>query len=135
MLRKGMSSNDGDSPFRGWEPFRWIRVGPGVVGRTVPVVVCFTAVLGVAIWKLNDPFWIVWLAVIGATVVSCYFGAAFWYANKYPDFSTLDGGSLVDYRRAQLGAKDPKIIEVNPEIVPNTSPPQLPSKAEEKDGV
>jgi hypothetical protein len=118
-----MSKSDGDSDDSKWNVFRWVKVGPGVVGRTVPVAVCLLAVLGVAIWKIADPLMITGLAVLAVLFVAGYFALAFWYANKHPDFSTLDGGALVDYRRAQLAARDEKIIDLEAQVVPNTTAP------------
>lgn len=135
MLKKGMSRNDDDSPLKGWEPFRWVNVGPGVVGRTVPVAICFFALLGVAIWRVPDAALITPIVGLAALLAVGYFALVFWFANKYPDFSTLDGGSLVDYRRTQLGAKDPAIIEINPKIVPNNSVPELPDTSETQNGL
>lgn len=119
MYNATMAISDEDSTGNKWDLLRWIKVGPGVVGRTVPVAVCLLLVLGLAIWKLNDSTLIAALSGLAVLFVIGYFAVAFWYANKYPDFSTLDGGALVDYRRTQIAASDPKIIDLNAEVVPN----------------
>lgn len=92
------------------------------MGRTVPVAVCLLVVLAIAVWKLNDPSVVLIVVALAVVFVSGYFCLAFWYANKHPDFSTLDGGALVDYRKTQMAARDPKIIDVDAQIVPNSAP-------------
>lgn len=117
-----MTDGDKESYSGKFDLLRWVKVGPGVVGRTVPVAVCLLVVLGLTIWKLADQTLTFLVAASAVLFVCGYFALAFWYACRHPDFSTLDGGALVDYRRTQIAARDPKIIDIGAQIVPNTVP-------------
>jgi hypothetical protein len=107
--------------------FRWIKVGPGIVGRNVPVAVAVFAVFGLAIWRLDSDFLVMAALAVVALLACAYFAAMFWYANKHPEFSTLDGTTLVDYRRAQMTASEPRIIDVTDTRITANTPPQIES--------
>ena len=106
-----MASNDNDSNGGFSEIFRWIKFGPGIVGRTVPLMIVVSAVFGIALYKMNGSADIVLCLEILSGLVLAYLGIAFWYAHKHPEFSTLDGRSLVEYRRAQLSAGNDTTID------------------------
>jgi hypothetical protein len=99
--------------------FRWIKVGPGIVGRNVPVAVAVFAVFGLAIWRLDSDFLVMAALAVVALLACAYFAAMFWYANKHPEFSTLDGTTLV--------ASEPRIIDVTDTRITANTPPQIES--------
>jgi hypothetical protein len=105
-------------------PLERIRSGPGVVGRTAIIALALIVLSGVAIAAVRDDPWLV-LSVFGVDVlvVAGYFLAAFWYANKYPHFATMEGGEVVRYTELQQAAKEPTVIEGSAKPVANTAPP------------
>ncbi len=64
------------------------------------------------------------LAVMAVLIAVGFFGLAFWYAHKHPDFAVLEGGELVRYREIELAAKDPNIVDITPEGSANVAPPK-----------
>lgn len=115
---------DENSPFGSIaNVFRWVKVGPGIVGRNVPVAIAVVAVFGLGIWRLQSEWMI--MAVLGGTglLAAAYFAVVFWYATRFPDFSTLDGASLVEYRRTQMASNDAPVLDLSQaQITANTSP-------------
>jgi len=104
--------------------FHAIRMGPGVVGRTSTVVLAMILVGGVAIWALKGSAAAV-LAIVGATLLLAigYVATAFWYANKHPQFATLEGAELVRYKEVELAASSPEIIDLSANPSANAAPP------------
>lgn len=123
MVLGAMGLDGGNSPSGIGDVFKWVKVGPGVVGRTVPIILVLLAAIIAAILRVGSDQLI--MLLVGAAVLAAagYIAIAFWYANKHPDFSTLDGSTLVDYRRTQMAPSEPKMIDVtNAHITSNTSP-------------
>jgi hypothetical protein len=104
---------------------RAIEGGPGVVGRTSTIVFALNLVLSIAIWAVRaESMLVIALSCLLAFVDLVYLIAAFWYANKHPEFATLEGGSLVDYRKAQQAAKEAIIIDNDAPPIENLTPPK-----------
>jgi len=105
-------------------PWRFLKAGPGVVGRTSPVAIGAIVALMLAIWAVSDNSYLVMWLVLGVIFVSTAFcGAAFWYANKHPQHASLEGAELVEYAAIQQAARDPKTIDLEAESTANTAPP------------
>lgn len=66
-----------------------------------------------------------------AAIVVAFLGVAYWYANKYPQFSTMAGADIVRWTELQQNAKNPGIIELSAEPQANTAAPQSISHSKE----
>ena len=125
MLRKRMGKDDLRdrlSRIPGVDVIRHIKDGPGVVGRTARVAIAASIVFLVGIWAVHSsPFYVLALVILFTLLIAGYFGVSFWYANKYPDFSTLDGRELVEYRRLEQATKDKGVI-IDEKAQPSSNP-------------
>lgn len=116
-----------NSPFRvpGLGALEKIQMGPGVVGRTSYVVLAFMILSIIAMTLLRDNHLLVaGIFGVGAFLISGYVAIAYWYANKYPHHSVMDGAHFVRHAEIQQAAKNPEIIDVEAEPVANTAPPK-----------
>ena len=125
LLKKGMPNKETDSQGGFLEVLRWIKFGPGVIGRTIPLMIVVAMVFGVAIYRIEGAEMIFSSLILLVIVVLIYLAGALWYANKHPDFSTLDGRTLVDYRRAQISSSDSELIEFDGPLVSNNPPEEI----------
>lgn len=127
-----MAENESDNPGKavgGWGPFQTIRMGPGVVGRTTGLMLGVAAVAFAAVVALRDDPWLaggVFLLFLAA--VSVYIWRAFRYAERHPEFATLDGALLIKYKEIEQAARDRRIIDVTPNPVANTTPAEITSR-------
>lgn len=71
----------------------------------------------------NYPWLVLAIFLIIAVITVGYFAVAFWYANKFPHFATMDGTEVVRYTELQQAAKEPTVIDGAAKPVANTTPP------------
>ena len=116
-----------------WGPLERIRSGPGVVGRTSYIALALLVLSFGAMFVLRDNAAAV-IAVFTVDVLAAvgYVALAFWYANKYPHFATMEGAEVVRYTELQA-AKEPTIIDGSATPVANTSPPESIAYSGERD--
>ncbi|OWV75178.1 hypothetical protein ATY76_25615 [Rhizobium sp. R339] len=109
----------------GFNPFKTIKFGSGVLGKTAPVMIAFITLVGIAVYKLpaNFPYAVIGLVALAAAVVMIYCFKAFGYAERHPGPSVLEGAQLVKYRLNEIAASDPKIIDHSPDGAQGTLPP------------
>jgi hypothetical protein len=108
-----------------WGPLERVRSGPGVVGRTSYVALALILLSFGALYAFRDrPELVLTVFLIDVVVAVAYVAAAFWYANKFPHFATMEGAEVVRYTELQQAAKEPGlVIDGSAEPVANTSPP------------
>lgn len=94
------------------------------MGRTSHVALALLLLSFGAIFVLRGSPWIV-LGIFAVDVLAAasYVWVAFWYANKYPQFATVEGAEVVRYTELQQSAKEPAVIEGSATPIANTAPP------------
>ena len=123
MLKKVVSESDNKKPFEipGMGVLRYIKHGPGLVGRTAPIALALVFLFGLAIWSLRSmPYMVLGLVALISLIIAGYFALVFWYGTKYAKFATMDGQELVDYYRIEQAASDNTVvIDLTAEPIPN----------------
>jgi hypothetical protein len=102
------------------------KMGSGVVAKTGHVTYPFLLVCLVGVVFIPDLWKLVPLGVAGVGYGG-YMLYAWWFSKHYPILAAMDGTTAVAYLKADLAAKDPKVIDgssrpvSNPSLAPDNS--------------
>lgn len=99
-------------------------MGSGVIGRTAPVAFVTEIALAIATVAVPDPLTKAILALSMPALAVFYLVAAFWFANKYPSLSVLEGSQATAYRKVEGAAKGQDIEALPMEMRRPTTPPK-----------
>lgn len=91
--------------------FNVIKFGPGVVGRTAPVVVAGLLVLLGLAAVIDDPVIRGMIAVAVILIVVLYPVAAFIYSHFHQETSVLEGAEALQWRQADMATKGGAVID------------------------
>ncbi len=117
----------------GVESLDRIRLSRGIVGRATFVAIGGLVVLGLAIWKLNNPNAILLVAGAALLVFLVFFFGILLFASRNPGIALLEGAELLRWKQYELAAKNIPTPPVMPSIPDPTAPraPMLPEEIEE----
>jgi hypothetical protein len=113
-----------------FEKFKW---GPGVIGRTAPIVVVTVVMLSFLAWLI--PITEVRIAIaVGIVGLAVFFLVkSFSFAERNPSISVLEGAEATGYKRLEMAAKGFSPHDLPPVMKEITPPPQSLSNKEADD--
>jgi len=106
-----------------------MRPGPGVIGRTVSVLLGLCAVFAVAVWAVSsEPYLAAGLAAFLAVVIYLILKMMLQHASKHPEMSIVEGPDVAKYLEALQATKTGIVIDATATPIANTdAPPMLTS--------